>query len=251
MRLLVSVRCGAEVAAAVEGGAHIVDAKEPARGSMGAVDAETLAEIAGELPAGVPLSVALGDVADVEQVAAALAPTSSNGALRPRYLKLGFAGAVQPETARRTLAAAVMAASALEGRPHVVAVAYADHLAAACPPPAAVARIAAEVGAAGVLLDTWTKDGRDLFAWCSAPALKEWVGGVRGSGLLAAVAGSLQRDSIATVAETKPHIVGIRGAACDGGRGGQVAAARVRSLLAAISAIRSSPLKGSLPGSAS
>ena len=43
MRLLVSVRSADEVAAAMAGGADIIDAKEPARGSLGAVDAATLA----------------------------------------------------------------------------------------------------------------------------------------------------------------------------------------------------------------
>ena len=61
MRLLVSVRAAAEVAPALAGGAAIVDAKEPARGSLGAVRPEVLRQIASLVPATVPLSVALGD----------------------------------------------------------------------------------------------------------------------------------------------------------------------------------------------
>lgn len=42
MRLLVSVRDAGEARAALAGGAEIVDAKDPARGSIGAVSPEAL-----------------------------------------------------------------------------------------------------------------------------------------------------------------------------------------------------------------
>src|SRR3712207_1522808 len=50
VRLLVSVRSAAEAGTALEGGADIVDAKEPARGPLGAVDPVTIAEILAVLP---------------------------------------------------------------------------------------------------------------------------------------------------------------------------------------------------------
>ena len=50
MRLLVSVRSAEEVAAALAGGADIIDAKEPARGSLGAVTATVLSAIAARTP---------------------------------------------------------------------------------------------------------------------------------------------------------------------------------------------------------
>ncbi len=61
MRLLVSVRTEHEVAAALAGGADIIDAKEPARGSLGPVSPEVLQAIAARVPESMPLSVALGD----------------------------------------------------------------------------------------------------------------------------------------------------------------------------------------------
>ena len=42
MRLLVSVRSAAEVGPALAGGADIIDAKEPGRGSLGAGDRPTV-----------------------------------------------------------------------------------------------------------------------------------------------------------------------------------------------------------------
>ena len=72
MRLLVSVRSAEEVSAALAGGADIIDAKEPARGSLGRVTPAVLSAIAACTPASVPLSVALGDCADLDTLRAAM-----------------------------------------------------------------------------------------------------------------------------------------------------------------------------------
>ena len=235
MKLLVSVRCGAEVTQALEGGADIIDAKEPARGSLGAVGAEVLGEIAAALPAGVPLSVALGDLSSSTEVEGAVAALGVQAA-RTAYLKVGFAGLAEERRIRQAIAALVASASMLAGRPRVIAVAYADHDQAATLSPSMMAILAAEAGADGVLLDTWTKDGRDLFAWMPLSSLKEWIADVRGLGLTAAVAGSIRAESIPTVLRAQPDIVGVRGAACEGGRTGVVSVSRVRSVRAAFDA---------------
>src|SRR5690349_10143177 len=101
MRLLVSVRSAGEVEAAVQGGADIVDAKEPMRGPLGAVDAAELARIAAAVPDGVPLSLALGDLATPAAAATGLDLTRAIGR-RPAelYVKLGLAGVVHPTVAR-------------------------------------------------------------------------------------------------------------------------------------------------------
>jgi len=234
VRLLVSVRSGAEVAAAVAGGADLVDAKEPARGSLGAVDPAVLAEIAGALPSTAPLSVALGDLRDEEELERAMAGLPLPGKVRPRYLKLGFARVERGATVRAILASAVARARALEGAPGIIAVAYADHERAGSISPALVAALAADSGATGSLLDTWTKDGRDLFAWISPAALRTWVARTRRDGLLVAVAGSLRPEAMLPVVRASPDIVGVRGAVCQGGRSGIVTAAKVRAMRTAL-----------------
>lgn len=231
MRLLVSVRAGAEVASAVEGGADIVDAKEPARGSLGAVDAAVLAAVGAALPEGVPLSVALGDARDAGEADSLVA---GFGQPRARYLKLGFAGAEDERAVREVLAAAVARAGSLPGRPGIIAVAYADHRNARSLPPAAIVGLAAEAGAAGVLLDTHGKEGGGLFAWISPGVLAAWVGAGREAGLLTAVAGSLTASTIPLAVQAAPDVVGVRGAACRGGRSGIVSAAKVRGLREAL-----------------
>jgi len=235
MRLLVSVRSAAEVAAAVAGGAGIVDAKEPARGSLGAVDAPTLRRIAAAVPPAMPLSIALGDVRDPSALGGALAALEGIER-RPRelYVKVGLAGVCEPAAARAVLAAAVDAASASVLRPDVVAVAYADHDAAHALPRDMIGGLAAEVCARGVLLDTWSKEGRDLFTWVAIHEVERWLEQSRRRGLLTALAGSLTVDGVRRASGLPADILGVRGAACAGGRLGRVDEGRVRSLAAAL-----------------
>jgi uncharacterized protein (UPF0264 family) len=228
--LLVSVRSGAEAAAALAGGADIVDAKEPARGSLGAVEPAVLADIVRAVPPDMPLSVALGDIRSVGEVRTVLGALAVAGRVGALYVKLGFAGLTDEETARAALEASVEICAEHPSARRVVAVAYADHRRAASPPPGAVADLAADAGADGVLLDTWTKDGRDLFAWMDPRGLRDWVTRVRLAGLLAAVAGSLKPEGLQPVIEAQPDIVGVRGAVCDGGRSGVVQAGLVRRM---------------------
>ena len=119
-------------------------------------------------------------------------------------------------------------------RPDVVAVAYADHAVARAPSREAIAALAGETGARGVLLDTWSKDGRDLFAWATIHELEDWVGQAKSRGLLTGVAGSLTADGVQRVAALSPDVVGVRGAACSGGRLGLVEELRVRRLAYAL-----------------
>ena len=97
-----------------------------------------------------------------------------------------------------------------------------------------VARIAAVSGASGVLLDTWGKDGGDLFHHLAEPALRAWIAQARAARLLVALAGSLSIDGVRAVAELPVDIVGVRGAACLGGRAGVVSEGRVADLKAAL-----------------
>ncbi|MEP6687330.1 MAG: (5-formylfuran-3-yl)methyl phosphate synthase [Gemmatimonadales bacterium] len=233
MRLLVSVRSAAEVAQAVAGGADIVDAKEPSRGSLGAVSGPVLQAIARCLPGTLPLSVALGDPGDSSALAVAMAVLEGlDRRPAPAYIKIGLSAA--GIGAEAVLRAAVATAARSPLRPSVIAVAYADHVAAGVPAPENVTRLAQASGAHGVLLDTWGKDGRDLFHHVAEARLRAWVEAAQAAGLLVALAGSLTVDGVRAVAKLSADIVGVRGAACIGGRDGMVVEARVAELKAAL-----------------
>lgn len=227
MPLLVSVRSEEEVAAALAGGADIIDAKEPARGSLGAVEPAVLRAIAARTPASVPLSVALGDCTSAEEVRAAVDATRMPARRAAVYLKLGFAG-VQTVERITALVAAAVAAAGERGR-RIVAVAYADHGPAATPAPEHVLRAAIAAGAGGLLVDTWRKDGSGLLGHLALERLAALAGSTRGAGLFLAAAGSLDRADIPVVAAVA-DVVGVRGAACRGGRSGAVDAGLVAEL---------------------
>jgi hypothetical protein len=234
MRLLVSVRSAAEVQPALAGGADIIDAKEPTLGSLGPVSARVLEEIARAVPRAVPLSVALGDRPQAE-IAGAIAAVA--GVVGPRdhvYVKLGLGGALDMERAEPGASAAVRAAQAWVIPARVVLVAYADYAAARSPAPDAVARIASRVAADGILLDTYGKDGRDLFHYVDEADVRAWVERGKAEGMSVALAGSLCEPLLHRVAGIPADIVGVRGAACGGERMGTVLEGSVRALKRAL-----------------
>ena len=63
-QLLVSVRDAAEARTAVEGGADLIDIKEPARGPLGAADVDVVEQIIAEVAGRRPVSAALGELRD-------------------------------------------------------------------------------------------------------------------------------------------------------------------------------------------
>lgn len=230
MQLLVSVRSAAEVGPALSGGADIIDAKEPSHGSLGSVSSATLAEILAMVPSECPLSVAMGDLTSPQEVITAIAALELPVRPAPTYLKLGFAGVRSPEIVARLLATAVAAVAEKGSAALVVAVAYADAARAGTLTPDLIPGRAHAAGAAGVLLDTHTKDGVGLLQWLTPHALAGWVAGARREGLVTALAGSLTLEDVDTVSAAGADVVGVRGAACEGGRQGRVSADRVAAL---------------------
>ena len=230
MQLLVSVRSAAEVEPALRGGAHIIDAKEPGRGSLGSVTPPTLAAILALVPPRYPFSVALGDVGSQGEVIAAIGSIELPSRPAPTYLKLGFAGVRSPDAVIAMLGAAVAALARKGSDAIVVAVGYADAGRAGSIAPDLIPSCARHGGAGGVLLDTHTKDGNGLLHWCPPEALAAWVVRARREGVLTAVAGALGPEDIAVVRAAGPDVVGVRGAACEGGRQGRISSARVRQL---------------------
>ena len=88
-----------------------------------------------------------------------------------------------------------------------------------------------EIGAAGVLLDTMAKDA-GLFMLLDPTTVGEWVAAAHAAGRLAGLAGSLRGTDFATARALGADLVGVRGAACVGGRTGRVSRGRVAALSA-------------------
>ena len=228
MQLLVSVANPTEACDAVEGGADIVDAKDPSTGALGAVALHRLQEIHAAAGGRRVVSAALGDATDeqdIEQLAYDFAGTGIG------FVKVGFAGVTDPSCVERLIRAAIrgVRASSLQNC-GVVAVAYADSGGTTTVQPTALVDIAARAGASGVLLDTADKGGPGLLRLVSSTALELWVAQAHEAGLTVALAGKLTADDFPLICETGADIVGVRGAACDDGRSSRVTEGKVRRL---------------------
>jgi (5-formylfuran-3-yl)methyl phosphate synthase len=244
VQLLVSVRSSPEVGAALAGGADIIDAKEPAHGSLGAVSREVLPHIAAQVPSEVSMSIALGEFGESQEVTSTILSLPLKRRVAPLYLKLGFAGVRSEDRIGSLIAAAVAASNETGAMPRVVAVAYADADRARTVAPMVISDLAARAGGSAVLLDTYSKDGRGLLHWIERPALERWVTETRSAGLMTALAGGLGLDDIERIAAARPDVVGVRGAACETGRQGVVSAVRVRLLRRRLAECCSGSLQG-------
>lgn len=223
--LLVSVRDAEEAAIAVAAAADVVDVKEPSRGPLGAADPAVLAEVADVVAGRVPLSAALGEVCDRP------APLPASVAARLQFIKLGLAGCatVVDWPARWQRATESYAADLTR-----VAVIYADWRAARAPTPNEMLAWAAEGGCGALLVDTFDKRGGGLAELWSLEAVAELVAAARQLSLPVALAGSLTAEAIRRYVPLGPAFVGVRGAACLGGREGRLDAGLVSALLCAV-----------------
>jgi (5-formylfuran-3-yl)methyl phosphate synthase len=228
MDLLVSVVDAGEAAAALAGGASIVDVKNPAEGALGAADLGALLALRAALPAAVPLSVALGDsTSQPGQIALAAYAAASLGA---GYVKIALRGPDADE-ALAVLRAARRGAEAARPGCALIAVGYADAARVGALDWRALPELAAAAGASGCLLDTAVKDGRGLLACCDEPGLAAWLRACAARGLRTALAGALRAADLPAIRRLGPDIVGVRSAACAGDRvRGRVEAARVALL---------------------
>ncbi len=242
--LLVSVRDAAEAAAALAGGAAIIDVKDPTAGSLGAATPAAVAGVAATVNGQVPWTVAAGELRDeiarpgmIHRWLAAIGDMDAVGTSGgPAAVKVGLAGlaGVPWQQAFRDM---------IDGLPATttpVAVAYADWKRVAAPHPLEI--IEQTQDSSGVLLiDTADKAGPDLLDACAEADLEAWVAAARHAGMAVAVAGRLRLEAIPRLDRLQPDVVALRSAVCLNGRLGPVDVALVRRAAAAVDLLETTP----------
>lgn len=225
--LLISVRSAEEACAALLGGADLIDVKEPARGSLGRADDETISAVLQTVGGVCPVSAALGE----------LLVTTSCPIAGLAFAKWGLAGAATADwTAQFRAAIARRKQTDPECRPVVVA--YADWTRAVAPSPNQVAPFAGQANAA-LLIDTCIKDGSTLLDWLPLAAVGRLVRNCRQAGTRIALAGSLGIREMRILAALQPDWLAVRSAAClDGRRDQRIDVGRVRQLAELLRAFR-------------
>ncbi len=193
VRLLVSVRDAAEAALARDGGADLIDGKDPERGALGALPAETVRAIVAVSGDRLTSAVA-GEPRDAAEASGCLAALAGTGV---GYLKIAWAPG-------RDATGLLLPA----GRP-VIAVLFAED----GPDGADVPGLAA-AGFSGAMIDTRGKDGRRLTDHLALPRLAGFTAACRAHGLLSGLAGSLRLDDIPDLATLRPGYLGFRGGLC-------------------------------------
>ena len=225
MRLLVSARNAADAAAALAGGADIVDTKEPSAGALGAVTIDVLREMLSAVDAACPVSAALGDANDVAAIERDVRARAAEGVA---FVKIGFAGMTDVVRVTEIIASAVGAARAHACA--VVAVGYADAERVGGIGCDALLDAATRGGAAGFLIDTADKAGPALLQLAPPSVLRRYVSAAHDRRLSIAMAGKLSSADLAVIRDVGADIAGVRGAACHADRESAISEARVRVL---------------------
>jgi uncharacterized protein (UPF0264 family) len=228
-RLLVSVRNCEEALLARAAGAHLIDVKEPQRGSLGAAEAFVLRSVRQCLHPDVPLSAALGELVDDGR------PRDHSVLSGYSYAKLGLGGCRGLNDWPRRWADELRS---FPGGVCAVAVAYADFEAARAPDPDEVIRVGCELGCRALLFDTHDKSRGSLFDQLSIEEVARLGGRARAAGMLVVLAGSLGRDAFEDAMSLRPDYLAIRGDACRGGRLGMLDQTRVERWVERLAGVR-------------
>lgn len=225
-RFLASIASVEELPAALEGGADLIDVKDPATGALGATDLKTIRAIVADVRGRKPVSATLGDLPmQPERLVSAARRTAAAGV---DFVKAG----IFPDGDAKGCIAALGAVAAEGAR--LVAVLFADR----APECALLDRIAA-AGFAGAMLDTAGKGASALPDHLPVERLRAFVGRARSLGLMTGLAGSLRLEHVAPLAALGPDYLGFRGALCAGGRASRIDSARVREVRQALDAASS------------
>ncbi len=239
-QLLVSVRSAEEAAAALAGGATIIDIKEPDRGSLGRCDPAAIGEIAALVRRHRPetlLSAALGEVRESTDSP----PLPAECAESLNLVKSGLSGLV-PQNGGTSNWQEVWHRCRTEHSRHTrsaaqwVAVSYADAARSGSPSPEDVLAEGRRLGCPVLLIDTYVKDESTLLDWLSMADLRRLRQATHDGNMKLALAGRISISLLPQILAVDPDIVAVRGAACEQSRRtAAVTAERVRELVDLIS----------------
>ena len=211
--MLVSVVNRSEAIESVEGGAHIIDVKNPREGSLGANFPRVIKEINGIVPENIELSATIGDMPNLPGTAALAALGAAVSGVK--YVKVGLFGVKSLEDSITLLAEVVQAVKEYDNGLRIIASGYADYKKIGCINPLKLPDIAFKANADGVLIDVKMKDVKsNLFNFFKINQLKDFVISAHSRNLLVALAGSLRKKDIEPVYNLGADIIGFRGALC-------------------------------------
>jgi dihydroneopterin aldolase len=217
---LASVRDEAEAETALLARADIIDLKDPAQGALGALDLDTTRRIVSVVAGRVPVSATIGDLpmhrSPIHRT------VLQHAACGVDYVKFGLFSGGDPQGCFEAL-------RPIARRVRLILVLFADAL-----PGFDAVAAAADMGAAGIMLDTADKHAGSLLAHLDASAIGNFVTRAKAQGLMAGLAGSLKAADVPELLAHSPDLIGFRGALCLGLRGASLDATACASIRAMI-----------------
>lgn len=218
MILMVSVQNLAEALEALKGGADIVDVKNLQEALVGSAHPLVVKQVREAIPMDRHASVTLGVVPN--QVGTVAMAVYTAGVLRATSVKVGFM------KTEYSLAVEVLLAcrEALKGfDTKLIGSLFADNPLYGGLDAHHMVKLARDGNCDGFLIDTLTKDGRNLFDFIPEAELREMVFAGKELGMSTALSGHLRIGNLDELARINPDIVGVRGAVCQrGDRGAAV-----------------------------
>ncbi|WP_290623269.1 MULTISPECIES: (5-formylfuran-3-yl)methyl phosphate synthase [unclassified Archaeoglobus] len=233
MKVLVSPMSIAEAIEAIEGGADIIDVKNPAEGSLGANFPWVIREIS-ELAKkhGKEISATTGDLphkpgtASLAALGAAVAGAD--------YIKVGLYGVRNAGEASEMMSAVTRAVKDYDSKKKVVAAGYGDFYRIDAISPLELPEVVAKAGADIVMVDTAIKDGTSLFDHMKIDEIRKFVELAHDNNLLVALAGNIGWGHIEVLKELSPDIIGVRSIVCEGDRSSMIKRELVVRLMEAV-----------------
>lgn len=212
MILMVSVQNLQEAMEAHHGGADIVDVKNLQEALVGSGHPKLVKTVRAAIPAEKHVSVTLGVVPN--QAGTVAMAVYSAATLNASSVKVGFMK-TEYDMAVDIL---LQAREALEGsNTKLVGSLFADNLLYGGLDSRHMVKLAKEGKCDGFLIDTLTKDGRNLFDFLTEKELKDIVFQGKELGMSTALSGHLRLQDLDELARINPDIVGVRGAVCSTG----------------------------------
>ncbi|MEA1895937.1 MAG: (5-formylfuran-3-yl)methyl phosphate synthase [Euryarchaeota archaeon] len=220
MKLLVSPINPTEAKAALDGGADIVDVKNPKEGSLGANFPWMIRAVIEAIESKKPVSATIGDF-NFKPGTASLAAlgAATSGA---DYIKIGLYDIQTTDQAEELLSNVVRSIKGYDSNKFAVAAAYADYRRINSISPLLLPEVGAKVGADVVMIDTGIKDGKSLFEFMREEELTRFVDDARDLGLTTALAGTIKFEDLDILRQINPDILGIRGVVCGGDRNDEI-----------------------------